>query len=52
MRQIPQGYRGHPAWLAFEKRANDQGYGTQTCEWMEYWLCFIAGFGLGLSIPA
>ena len=49
LRQPPTGFKGHPAWEAFELLAETRGYGEQQDDWEVWWDCFYAGFEIGLA---
>lgn len=50
MRQTPQGYRLHPAWIAFELWADAHAISDDHEEdWLPWWECFVAGFDVGLA---
>jgi hypothetical protein len=48
MRTIPHGFRGNPAWEAFELWADANFVGEEQQEdWQIFWECFLAGFEVG-----
>jgi len=48
LRQPPVGFKGHPAWEAFELWMDARPGETDQNEWQLFWDCFYAGFEIGL----
>lgn len=48
----PIGYKGHPAWEAFELWAEANGVGDTAEDYGIFWECFLTGFEIGQAEAA